>query len=122
MNYWRDNCSSGSYESEPRTRAESDAAYRPRGSSASRGVRSTKTRSADVTDYYQDVAEEDVQRRRSPRTQDSARWAAFSLIAASLPQPWGEWRGYLEKRNWWLGYSECRFYSVECCFFLSRSC
>ncbi|XP_063604301.1 uncharacterized protein LOC134779891 isoform X1 [Penaeus indicus] len=64
--------SSGSYESEPRTRAESDAAYRPRGSSASRGVRSTKTRSADVTDYYQDVAEEDVQRRRSPRTQDSA--------------------------------------------------
>ncbi|XP_042887946.1 uncharacterized protein LOC122263537 isoform X2 [Penaeus japonicus] len=64
--------SSGSYESEPRIRAESDAAYRPRGSSASRGVRSTKTRSADVTDYYQDVAEEDVQRRRSPRTQDSA--------------------------------------------------
>ncbi|XP_037775260.1 uncharacterized protein LOC119572307 isoform X5 [Penaeus monodon] len=52
--------------------SESDAAYRPRGSSASRGVRSTKTRSADVTDYYQDVAEEDVQRRRSPRTQDSA--------------------------------------------------
>ncbi|XP_071535080.1 uncharacterized protein [Panulirus ornatus] len=66
--------SSGSYEAEPRTRAESDAAYKPRGSSASRVVRSNKTRSADVSDvYYQDVPDETIQRRRSPRTQDTAR-------------------------------------------------
>lgn len=64
--------SSGPYESETRVRAESDAAYRSRGSSVNRGVRSNKTRSADVTDYYQD-SDEAVQRRRSPRTQDTAR-------------------------------------------------
>ncbi|XP_042224242.1 uncharacterized protein LOC121868046 isoform X2 [Homarus americanus] len=65
--------SSGPFEGEPRIRAESDAAYKPRGSSASRGVRSSKTRSADVSDvYYQDVPDEAVQRRRSPRTQDTA--------------------------------------------------
>lgn len=64
----------GPYDHEPRVRAESDAAYKPRGSSASRVVRSNKTRSADVTDYYQDGADEgSIQRRRSPRNQDSAR-------------------------------------------------
>ncbi|XP_045136899.1 uncharacterized protein LOC123519545 isoform X2 [Portunus trituberculatus] len=64
----------GPYDHEPRVRAESDAAYKSRGSSASRVVRSNKTRSADVTDYYQDGTDEgSIQRRRSPRNQDSAR-------------------------------------------------
>ncbi|XP_068217902.1 uncharacterized protein [Palaemon carinicauda] len=63
--------SSGPYDAETRVRAESDAAYRSRGSSVNRGIRSNKTRSADVTDYYQD-SDEAVQRRRSPRTQDTA--------------------------------------------------
>lgn len=67
------NHSTGSYEGEPRIRAESDAAYKPRGSSASRIVRSTKTRSADVSEvFYQDVPDEAIPRRRSPRTQDTA--------------------------------------------------
>lgn len=65
----------GQYELERRSRAESDAAYKPRGSSASRGVRSTKTRSADVSEvYYQDVPDDGSLRRRSPRTHDPARW------------------------------------------------
>ncbi|XP_050689102.1 mucin-5AC-like isoform X5 [Eriocheir sinensis] len=67
----------GAYDSEPRVRAESDAAYKPRGSSASRVVRSNKTRSADVTDYYQDSQDDgngsSIARRRSPRSQDPAR-------------------------------------------------
>ncbi|KAK4289640.1 hypothetical protein Pmani_037403, partial [Petrolisthes manimaculis] len=65
----------GQYELEQRGRAESDAAYKPRGSSASRGVRSTKTRSADVSEVYynQDVPDEGGSlRRRSPRTHDNA--------------------------------------------------
>ncbi|XP_076064791.1 receptor expression enhancing protein A isoform X5 [Oratosquilla oratoria] len=69
-----DHNSSGSYETEPRRlRADSEGTYKARGSSTSRGSRSTKARSADVTDYYQDVPEEAVQRRKSPRTQDMAR-------------------------------------------------
>ncbi|KAK7082321.1 hypothetical protein SK128_025935, partial [Halocaridina rubra] len=60
-----------SYESEPRVRAESDAAYKSRGSSLSRGTRSNKTKSADVTDFYQDLSDDPINRRRSPRTQDN---------------------------------------------------
>lgn len=86
---------SGSYEAEPRTRAESDAAYKPRGSSASRVVRSNKTRSADVSDvYYQDVPDETIQRRRSPRTQDTARYVGCN------DSPDTAYRIARESRSW----------------------
>ncbi|XP_076064792.1 receptor expression enhancing protein A isoform X6 [Oratosquilla oratoria] len=79
-----DHNSSGSYETEPRRlRADSEGTYKARGSSTSRGSRSTKARSADVTDYYQDVPEEAVQRRKSPRTQDMASSTSAAHQGAS---------------------------------------